>query len=178
LLALLVLPISAAGKDPTAPARVLWNSRPDRIRAHDTWDARVSVLQGPGGFAGGTTRPVILVTDLATGAERRVPMTVDVPPNTFRSTVVFPRAGLYKVAVAGFDPRDPARATDIGSSVRIEPAPAVAAANASDASWSRTILVVTPIAALLAAAWRIRRLRVRATGCRDVDLSAQAPKGR
>jgi hypothetical protein len=163
LLALLLVPVAAGAKDPNAPVRVLWNSAPDGIRARGTWDARVSVLQGPGGFSGGKTRPVIVVTDLAGGAERRVPMIVDVPPNTFRTTVLFPRAGLYEVAVAGFDPRDPARFTDIGRAVRVAPAPTVAAANAGGGSWSRAILVATPIAALLAAAWSIRRARGRAT---------------
>ena len=162
LVALLLLPIPAAGKDPNAAVRVLWNSTPDQIRAHDTWDARVSVLQGPGGFSGETTSPVIVVTDLASGAERRMPMVVDVPPNTFRATVPFPRAGLYEVAVAGYDPRDPERFTDIGRAVRVDPAPAVATANAGGGSWSQAILVAIPIAALLAAAWSIRRARVRA----------------
>jgi hypothetical protein len=136
LLALLLVPVAAVGKELNAPVRVLWNSKPDDIRARGTWDARLSVLDGFGGLYGGTARPVIVVTDLAGGAERRVPMIVDVPPNTFRATVAFPRAGMYEVAVAGFDPRDPARSKDIGAPVRIEPAPALAAAatNASDAS--------------------------------------------
>jgi hypothetical protein len=166
LLALLLVPVTAAGKDPNAPVRVLWNSKPDDIRARGTWDARLSVLQGPGGLYGGKARPVIVTTELASGAERHVPMTVDVPPNTFRATVTFPRAGLYEVAVAGFDPRDPARFTDIGAPVRIEPAPppAAAAANASGASWPWALVVGATIAALLAGAWSIRRVRVRATG--------------
>src|SRR4051794_13004662 len=135
---------------------------PDDIRARGTWDARLSVLQGPGGLYGRTARPVIVVTELAGGAERRVPMVVDVPPNTFRATVAFPREGFYEVAVAAFDPRDPARLTDIGPPVRIEPAPrpAAAAANASGASWPWALAVV----ALLAGAWSIQRARERATG--------------
>jgi hypothetical protein len=166
LLALLLVPVTAAGKDPNAPVRVLWNSTPDDIHARGTWDARLSVLQGPGGLYGGKARPVIVTTELASGAERRVPMIVDVPPNTFRATVAFPRAGLYEVAVAGFDPRDPARFTDIGAPVRIEPAPplAAAAANASGASWPWALVVGGAIAALLAGAWNIQRVRVRATG--------------
>jgi hypothetical protein len=164
LLALLLVPVTAAGKDLNVPARVLWNSTPNDIRARGTWDARLSVL--PGGIYGGRARPVIVATELASGAERRVPMIVDVPPNTFRATVAFPRAGLYEVAVAGFDSRDPARLTDIGAPVRIEPAPplASAAADAGVAAWPWALAVGAGIAALLAGAWSIQRLRVRATG--------------
>jgi hypothetical protein len=165
LLALLLVPVTAVGKEPNDPVRMLWNSTPDDIRARGTWDARLSVLQGPGGLYGGKARPVIVVTELAGGAERRVPMIVDVAPNTFRATVPFPRAGLYEVAVAGFDPRDPARFSDIGAPVRIEPAPALAAAaSAGGASWPWAPVVGAAIAALLAGAWRIQRVRVRATG--------------
>jgi hypothetical protein len=166
LLALLLVPVTAVGKEPNGPVRVLWNSTPDAIRARGTWDARLSVLQGPGGLYAGKARPVIVVTELAGGAERRVPMIVDVPPSTFRATVPFPRAGLYEVAVAGFDPRDPARFTDIGAPVRIEPAPPLpaAAANAGGASWPSAPVVGAAIAALLAGAWSIQRVRVRATG--------------
>jgi hypothetical protein len=166
LLALLVVPVAAAGKEPNARVRVLWNSKPDDVRAGGTWDARLSVLQGPGGSYGGKARPVIVVTDVARRAERRVPMIVDVPPNTFRATVAFPRAGLYEVAVAGFDPGDPARFTDIGPPVRIEPAPppAAAAANATAASWPWALVVGATIAALLAGGWSIQRVRARATG--------------
>jgi hypothetical protein len=166
LLVLLLVPVSAAGKETNAPVRVLWNSTPDDVRARGTWDARLSVLQGPGGLYVGKARPLIVVTELAGGAERRVPMIVDVPPNTFRATVVFPRAGLYEVAVAGFDPRDRERFTDMGAPVRIEPAVplAAAAANAGNASWPWALGVGAAIAALLAGAWSIQRVRVRATG--------------
>ena len=161
LLALLVVPVGAAGKDPNAPERVLWNSTPDGIRAGGTWDARLSLLQGPGGFASEKARPVIVVTDLGGGAERRVPMTVDVPPNTFRARVPFPRAGLYEVAVARFDPRDPARFVDVGPPVRIEPAAFVAASgpSAENASWRWSLGVATAISALLVAAWSVQHLR-------------------
>ena len=98
LLTLCSYPFGAAGKNPNAPERVLWNSSPAGIPAGGTWDARLSLLQGPGGFSSDKARPVIVVTDLGGGSERRVPMTVDVPPNTFRATVAFPRAGLYEVA--------------------------------------------------------------------------------
>jgi hypothetical protein len=166
LLALLLVPVAAVGKEPNDPVRVLWNSTPDEIRAGGTWDARLSVLQGPGGLYAGKARPVIVVTDLAGGAERRVPMIVDVPPSTFRATVPFPRAGVFEVAVAGFDPRDPARFTDIGPPVRIEPAPPLAAAtaNAGGASWPWVLVAGAAIAALLAGAWSIQRVRLRATG--------------
>ena len=165
LLALLCVPVDAAGKDPDAPVRVLWNSMPEDIRARGTWDARVSLLQGPGGFYGAKAPPVIVVTELGSDAERRVPMIVDLSPNTFRATVTFPRAGLYEVALAGFDPHDPARFTDIGRPVRIDPPPPAAAeANTSGAPWPWAVLVGSAIAALLAGAWSIQRARVRATG--------------
>jgi hypothetical protein len=163
-LALLVLllsaPVAAAAKEPDAAVRVLWNSSPDDIRARGTWDARLSVLQGPGGFYDGKARPVIVVTELAGGTERRVPMVIDVPPNTYRATVAFPRAGFYEVAVAGFDPRDPTRRADVGGPVRIKPAapPAAAATDAGAAAWP---WVLAAVAALLAGAWSIQRVRVR-----------------
>ena len=160
LLALLLVPVTAAGKNPNAPVRAAWNSTPDQIRARGTWDARLSVLQGPGGLDTGTARPVIIVTESTSGVERRVRMRVDVPPNTFRATVAFPRAGLYRVAVAGFDPSDPARFADIGAPVSIEPAPA---ADSGGASWPWAPVVGGAIAALVAA-WSIQRVRVRATG--------------
>jgi hypothetical protein len=165
LLALLLVPVSAAGKDPNAPVRVLWNSTPDGIRAQGTWDARLSVLQGPGGLPGDKARPVIIVTELASGAVRRMPMIVDVPPNTFRATVAFPRAGRYVVAVAGFDPRDRGRLTDIGGPVRIEPAaPAAAATSAGGAWWPWALVLGVAIAALVAGGWSIQRVRARASG--------------
>jgi hypothetical protein len=156
LLALLLVPGSAAGKEPGAPVRVLLNSTPDGVRAGDAWDARLSVLQGPGGFYGGKARPVIVVTRLATRAERRVRMVVDVPPNTFRATVPFARAGRYAVTVAGFDPGDPERFVDIGRPVLVEGATAAAA---SGGPWWPWAVVV---AALLASVWTIRRARVPA----------------
>ena len=131
LLALLLVPVGAAGKDPNAPARVLWNSTPDGIRGRRHVGRSPQPSPGAGGFSSDKARPVIVVTELGGGAERRVPMTVDVPPNTFRATVPFPRAGLYEVAVARFDPRDPARFVDVGPPVRIEPAASLTAAGPS-----------------------------------------------
>jgi hypothetical protein len=156
LLALLLVPVSAAGKEPDAPVRVLWNSTPDGVQAGGAWDARLSLLQGPGGFYDAKARPVIVATELATRAEGRVPMVVDVSPNTFRATVEFPRAGRYEVAVAGFDPRDPERLVEIGHPVRVEP---VTAAAAGGGAWWPWAVVV---AALLASAWTIQRARVSA----------------
>ena len=165
LVLVLFLPVDAAGKDPNATVRVLWNSTPDGVRAGGTWDARVSLLQGPGGFHGRKAPPAIVVTELASGAERRVPMIVDVPPNTFRAAVTFSRAGLYEVAVAGFDPRDPARFTDIGPPVEVEPPlPAAAAADSRGAPRPSALLVGGAIAALLAGAWSLPRAWVRLTG--------------
>jgi hypothetical protein len=156
LLALLLVPVSAAGKEPDAPVRVLWNSTPEGVQAGGAWDARLSLLQGPGGFYGGKDRPAIVLTELATGAEARVPMAIDVSPNTFKATVEFPRAGRYEVAVAGFDPRHPERFVDVGRPVRVEPAPPSTAATASDAAWWPWAVVA---GALLASAWAIRRAR-------------------
>jgi hypothetical protein len=158
LLALLLVPVSAAGKEPDAPVRVLWNSSPDGVQAGGAWDARLSLLQGPGGFHGGKARPVIVVTSLATRAERRVPMVLDVSPNTFRATVTFPRAGRYVVAVAGFDPRDPQRFAELRRPVLVEPAPA-----AGDAalSWPWGLAAGAAGAVLLAFAWRIQTAPAR-----------------
>jgi hypothetical protein len=153
LLALLLVSADAAAKDPSAPERVLWNSTPDDIRAGGAWDARLSLLQGPGGFFSDKVRPVIVVTDLAGGAERRVPMTVDLSPNTFKATVPFPRAGLYEVAVAGFDPRDPARFVDTGPPVRIRPAASLTAGS-GDTPWPWVLAVGAVITALAASATR------------------------
>ena len=157
LLALLLVPAGAAGKDPDAGARVAWNSTLDDIRAGDTWDARLSILRGPGGLDSDAARPAIVVTDLAGGAERRVPMVVDVPPNTFRANVPFPRAGLYEVAVVGFDPRDPRRFVDNGPPVHIEPR--AAATNAGGTSWPGALALGLGIPALLVGAWRVQRAR-------------------
>lgn len=156
LLALLLVPVSAAGKEPEGPVRVLLNSMPDGVQAGEAWDARLSVLQGPGGFDGGKTRPMIGVTRLVTRAERRVPMVVDVPPNTFRATVPFPRSGRYVVTIAGFDPGDPERFVHVGRPVLVEGATAAAA---SDGAWWPWAVVV---AALLASVWTIRGARVPA----------------
>ena len=160
VLALVLLPGTAEGTKSSAPVRVRWNSMPEHIRAGGTWDARLSLLQGPGGFDPGATRPVIVVTESPGGAQRRVSMRVDVPPNTFRATVRFPRAGRFRVAAAGFDPRDPARLADIGAAVRIEPA-LPPADGVGGASWP-WIAVVGAIGALVAA-WSIKRVRMRAT---------------
>jgi hypothetical protein len=156
LLTLALLPAAATGKEPDAPVRVLWNSTPDGVQAGGAWDARLSLLQGPGGFYDGKARPVVVVTELATRAEGRVPMVVDVSPNTFSATVEFPRAGRYEVAVAGFDPHDPSRLVDVGHPVRVEP---VAAAAAGGGAWWPWAVVV---AALLASAWTIQRARLSA----------------
>ena len=66
----------------------------------------------------------------------------------------FPRAGLYEVAVAGFDPSDPERFTDVGPPVRIEPAlaPVAEVTAASGDSWLWTLAGGAALAALLAVA--------------------------
>jgi hypothetical protein len=159
LLALLLVPVTAAAKELHAPVRVLWNSLPDDIQAGGVWDARLSVLQGPGGLYSGKARPVMVVTELATGAERRVPMVVDVPPNTFRATVAFPRAGFYDVDVAGFDPGDRS-VTENGPAARVEPAPPPAAtgSDGGGAPWPWALLAAAAAAlAALLGALRARR---------------------
>jgi hypothetical protein len=151
LLTLLVLPVTAAGKGPNGPVRVLWNSTPENVRAGGTWDARLSLLQGPGGFDPGQRRPVIVVTDLGSGAERRVATSVDVPPNTFKAKLTFPRAGSYRLAVARFDPRDPERLA-VGAPVEIAPGPT----HSTDAwPWA----LGGAIALLVAGSWSIYRFR-------------------
>jgi hypothetical protein len=158
LLALLLVPVSAAGKEADAPVRVLWNSTPDGVQAGGAWDARLSLLQGPGGFDGGYARPVVVVTSLATRAERRVPMVLDVSPNTFRATVTFPRAGRYEVAVARFDPRDPQRLAELGQPVLVAPA---SAGGDAALSWPWGLAAGAAGTALLAFAWRIQTAPAR-----------------
>jgi hypothetical protein len=138
--------------------RVLWNSTADGVQAGGAWDAHLSLLQGPGGFYADKARPVIVVTELGTHAELRVPMAIDVSPNTFKAAVAFPRAGRYEVAVAGFDPRDPERFVDIGRPVLVEAAPA-----AGDAalSWPWGLAAGAAGAALLAFAWRVQTAPAR-----------------
>jgi hypothetical protein len=155
LLALLLVPAGAAAKNTNAPARVLWNSTPGQIRAGGSWDARVSLLQGPGGLYADNVRPVIVVMEAAGVAERRVPMTVDVPPNTFKATLRFPRAGRYQVALTGFDPRDPARVALAGPPLRIQPA-------ASRASVAPALALGAGMSVLLLGAWRLSRRRAPA----------------
>jgi hypothetical protein len=113
---------------------------------------------GARGSYGSKLRPVIVVTEPTTGAQRGVPMVVDVSPNTFRATVVFPRAGRYVVAVAGFDPRDPQRLVDLGRPVRIEAAPA---AGDAGLSWPWGLAGGAAGAALLAFAWRVQTAPAR-----------------
>ena len=154
LLALLLLPVAAAGKGPDGPVRVLWNSTPDDLRAGGTWDARLSLLQGPGGFDPGRRRPVIVVTDLGSGAERRVGTTVDVPPNTFKAKLTFPHRGSYHVAVADFDPRAPQHVA-AGAPVDVGPGPTTS----SDAwPWA----LGGAMALLVAGSWGIYRFRAPA----------------
>lgn len=170
LLALALLPVSGLAKAPEAPVRVLWNSQPGDVSADGTWDARVSLLQGPGGFHPGGARPVLTLTEAASRLERRFPMVLDVPPNTFRATATFPRAGLYKVTVVGFDPRKPARSADLGAPVRIEPAKAPERSETNQtAVWTWVAVGAAALVVLLALmarrlglpCWCVRGLRGR-----------------
>jgi hypothetical protein len=151
LLALLIAPVGAAGKEPNAPVRVLWNSTPGELQAAGAWDARLSVLRGPGGFDTGNARPEIVVTDLASGAKRRLPMTVDVPPNTFKATVAFPRAGSYAVTATAFDPRHPARSAPLSAPVAVGPPPTAAQTGAETWPW----LVAAGIALAFLVCWGV-----------------------
>jgi len=158
LVMLLLVPVAAASVTQDGRVRVLWNSTPAGVRARGRWDARLSLLQGPGGFDPGSARPVIVITEVASGAELRTPMVVDVAPNTFKATVEFPRAGLYEVAAAGFDSRDPRRITDLGARVRVGSAPSPAARGAGGRWWSWALFV----AAVVAVGWCIQRAGARA----------------
>src|SRR5262245_46764946 len=120
----LVLPATAAAKDANAPARVLWNSTPGGLRAGGSWDARLSILRGPGGGDPGRLRPVLIVTEMSTNTIRLVPLRVDIPPNTFEALVRFPHQGDYSVTAARFDPRRPASTANLGRPVSVAAAPA------------------------------------------------------
>ena len=161
--ALLLLPAAAAAKDPGAPARVLWNSKPDGVRAGGNWDARLSVLRGPGGSDPGRLRPVLIVTEMASNTTRRIPTAVDVPPNTFKAGVPFPHQGDYTVTVAAFDPRRPAATANMGRPVSVAAAPAPPHDGSGPARW----LWALAAAALVSAAAGARHLRHRP--CRAVD---------
>ena len=159
LLALLVVPGTAAGKEPKAPVRVLWNSTLGEVHAGDSWDARLSLLQGPGGFDPGRAHPAIVVTELSNGAKRRVPMRVDLPPNTFAAKVAFPRAGIYRVAAISFDPRHPRRSAPLSAPVAVAP---TATAGQDDAeTWPWALAGATLATVLLAGSWSIQRIRAR-----------------
>jgi hypothetical protein len=167
LLALtLVFPAGAAAKDLDAPARVLWNSEPDGLRAGGSWDARLSILRGPGGLDWGPParlRPVLIVTEMASNTTRRITTVLDVPPNTFKALVRFPRQGDYTVTVASFDPRRPAATANLGRPVSV----AAASAPPHDGGGSPSWLWALGAAAVVSAAAGARHLRHRAR--RPVD---------
>jgi hypothetical protein len=129
LLLALLLPAGAAAKDSDAPVHVLWNSKPDGVRAGGSWDARISVMREPGGLDIGRLRPVLVVTDIATGATQRVRMTLDVPPNAFKALVRFPRAGDYSVTATHFHPRRLGATATLGHPVIVSPPPAAPVAH-------------------------------------------------
>jgi hypothetical protein len=164
-LLLLLLPAAAAAKPGHEPARVMWNSRPDGVRAGGSWDARLSLLRGPGGADPGRLRPVLIVTEMASNTTRRIPTVVDVPPNTFKALVRFPRQGDYTVTVANFDPQRPAATENLGRPVSIAAAPAPPPAHdgGGPAWWLWALAAV----AVVSAAAGARHLRHRAR--RPVD---------
>lgn len=146
LVALLLAPAAAAAsKEPSGPVRVLWNSAPADTRAPASWDVRLSLLQGPGGYYGTSVRPRLVIARLDEGGRRLVPMRVDTGPNTFRATLDLSSAGRYSVGVTRFDPRHPARVARFGSTVAVTAAP-------STASWT-WIFAGVGVAAVLVAGW-------------------------
>jgi hypothetical protein len=169
-LALLLLPAAAAAKDLGAPARVLWNSTPDGVRAGGSWDARLSVLRGPGGADPGRLRPVLIVTEMASDTTRSIPTVLDVPPNTFKALVRFPRQGDYTVTVASFDPRRPDATANLGRPVSV--AAAAAPPSAHDESGPRWWPWALAAAAAVSAAAGARHLRHRARRPVDDEITA------
>jgi hypothetical protein len=171
LLALtLVFPVGAAAKDSGAPARVLWNSQPGGIRAGERWDARLSILRGPGGADPGRLRPVLIVTEMASNTTRRISTAVDVPPNTFKALVRFARQGDYTVTVANFDPRRPAATANLGRPVSV--VAALTAPPAHDDGGPAWWLWALAAAAVLSAAAGARHLRHRARRPVDDEVAA------
>jgi hypothetical protein len=158
LLLVLVLPASAAAKNSNAPVHVLWNSQPAGIRAGGTWDARISVMREPGGLDIGHLRPVLIVTDMATGATQRIRTRIDIPPNTFKALVHFPRAGDYSVTATHFHPRHLDYTANLGHPVSVAPVAAPAApAHDGGLPWWTWPLVVAAAAGVLVAVARRRR---------------------
>jgi hypothetical protein len=168
----LVLPASAAAKDSNAPVHVLWNSSPAGTRPAGTWDARISVMQEPGGLYFGHVRPVLVVTDMATNETRRIRTTIDIPPNTFKALVPFPHAGDYSVTVTRFHPRHLDYTANIGRPISIAAprAPAASPARDDGAPWWPWALVGAAV--LLSAAAGARHLRHRARRPVDDEVAA------
>jgi hypothetical protein len=155
LLLALALPAGAAAKNPNAPVHVLWNSKPTDIRAGGTWDARISVMHEPGGQSFGHVWPVLVVTNMATGATQRIRTRVDIPPNTFKALVTFPRAGDYSVTATRFHPRHLDYTANIGYPVSVVTVPPPAPPR-DDAGfpWWLVPLAAAAAAALAWATWR------------------------
>ena len=175
LLALLVLallvPASAAAKNSNAPVHVLWNSKPESMRPGGIWDARISVMREPGGLDIGRLRPVLVVTEMATGTTRRIRTTVDIPPNTFKALVPFPRAGEYSVTATRFHPRHLDDTANLGRPVSIA-APPASVAPARDDGGLPWWLWVAAACALVSAAAGARHLRHRLRRAVDDEVAA------
>jgi hypothetical protein len=135
LLLALLLPASAVAKNSDAPVYVLWNSKPAGLRAGSAWDARISVMREPGGLDIGHLRPVLVVTNMATGATQRVRTTVDIPPNTFKALVRFTRAGDYSVTATHFHPSRQGATANLGHPVSVAPPPAAPVAHQGIPWW-------------------------------------------
>jgi hypothetical protein len=166
----LLLPAGAAAKSPNAPVHVLWNSKPEVTRPGGTWDARISVMQEPGGLYFGHVRPVLVVTEMATGATRRIRTTLDIPPNTFKALVPFPHAGDYSVTVTRFHPRHLDDTANIGRPVSIStPRAPVSPPRDDGAPWWPWALAAL---AVVSAAAGARHLRHRPRRAVDHEVAA------
>jgi hypothetical protein len=148
---------AAAKEDSNAPVLVQLNSPPP---AGAVWDARFSLIQGPGGYdPPDGLRPVVVVTNVRTQATRRFATHVDIPPNAFRADVRLPGPGTWRVAITGFDPRRP-ESTRTLAPVRIAP-PSAAARGGDTTLWPWALLAP---AGLAAAAILLLRRRAQVAG--------------
>jgi hypothetical protein len=161
---LLFLPALAPAKGINGPVRVSWNGAPPAdTRVGGTWDARFTLLQGPGGYyPERPVHPFVVVTDSATGAVRRIAATPDGATNAFKASVPFPHAGSFVVAAAKIDPRRPNRLGTWGP-VHIGPAPSIGSSGGTT-NWPWIAGVLAAIGALGAALGLRRRQRPRPAG--------------
>lgn len=161
----LLVPASAAAKGINGPVRVSWNGAPPAdTPVGGTWDARFTLIQGPGGFYSDppVVHPVVVVKDMASGAVRRIPAIRDGAGNAFRASVPFPRAGSYDISAASIDPRRPNRVGSWGP-VHIGPPPGAAHGDATT-TWPWILGALAGLGALGAALGLRRRQRLGPAG--------------